>query len=107
MIRHAVAATAVALLLGACASTSPPPGAQASDERLAAAAIPGQSSRASVLAALGKTHKVQFDSGYESWLYQAPRSGGRFAEFVILFDPAGVVRKTRVREPLATDKPQN
>ena len=96
-----------ALLLGACATAPPPPGVQVSEQRLAAAAIAGQSTRDSVLAALGKTHKVVFDSGVETWLYQAPRSGGRFAEFVILFDRSGVVRKTRVREPLATDKTPN
>ncbi|MBC7453355.1 MAG: hypothetical protein H7335_06560 [Massilia sp.] len=107
MIRAVIAPAALAMLLSACASAPPPPGAQASDQRPAAAAIPGQSTRASVLAALGKTHKVAFDSGYQTWLYQAPRTGGRFAEFVILFDPQGVVRMTRVREPLATDIPAN
>ena len=104
MMRRA-APLAFALLLGACATAPPPQGTQASDQRLAAAAVIGQSTRDSVLAALGKTHKVVFDTGYETWLYQAPRSGGRFAEFVILFDRSGVVRNTRLREPLPTDKP--
>jgi len=102
-----VAVVAVAWLLGACATAPPPPGAQVSDTRFGAAVVAGQSTRDTVLAALGKTHKVVFDSGFETWLYQVPRSGGRFAEFIILFERSGVVRKTRVREPLATDKPAN
>ena len=106
MMRRA-AAFGFALLLGACATAPPPPGAQVSEQRFGAAVVAGQSTRDTVLAALGKTHKVVFDSGYETWLYQVPRSGGRFAEFVILFDRSGVVRKTRVREPLATDKAPN
>ena len=102
-----LAALVCALLLGACASAPPPPGTQADDARIAAAVVAGQSTRASVLAALGKTHIVAFDSGYETWLYQVPRGGGRFAEYVILFDPSGVVSKTRLREPLPTDKTVN
>jgi hypothetical protein len=54
-----------------------------------------------MLAALGPTKFVHFDSGYEVWLYQSPADGGRFAEFVVLVDPAGVVRKTRRRAPAA------
>ena len=104
MMRRAAWA-ASALVLAACASAPAPPGTQASDQRLAAAVVTGQSTRESVRAALGQTHKVVFDSGYETWLYQAPRDGGRFAEFVVLFDRGGVVRKTRLREPLATDNP--
>jgi hypothetical protein len=94
-----VAALACALLLGACASAPPPPGTQADAARLASAAVPGVATRASVQAALGATRKVAFDSGAEVWLYQVPRGGGRFAEFVILFGPDGVVSKTRQREP--------
>ena len=96
----------IALALGACASAPPPPGVQVDAARIASAAVIGQATRASVLAALGKTHKVTFDSGYETWLYQVPRGGGggRFAEFVILFDPTGKVSKTRQREPQSGDK---
>lgn len=105
MMRASALALAASLLLAACASAPPPPGAQVDAQRFGAAVVPGQSTRASVLAALGKTHKVAFDSGFETWLYQVPRGGGRFAEYVILFDRAGVVSKTRTREPLATDTP--
>lgn len=94
-----LAALAAALLLGACAGTPAPPGVQADQARLVAAAVPGVATRDSVKAALGATHGVAFDSGAEVWLYQVPRGAGRFAEFVILFDRSGVVSKTRQREP--------
>ena len=93
------AALAATLLLAACAGTPAPPGTQVEESRLAAAAVPGQATRASVLAALGPTRKVAFDSGAEVWLYQVPKGGGKFAEFVILFDRNGVVSKTRRRDP--------
>lgn len=92
------AALACALLLAGCASAPPPPGTLVSDARFGAAAVPG-ATRASVLAALGPTHGVAFDSGREVWLYQAARAGGRYAEFVILFDRRGLVARTRTREP--------
>ena len=92
------AALALTLLLGACATSAPPPGTQVDEQRFSAAAAPG-ATRASVLAALGPTRNIAFDSGYEVWLYQSPRPGGQFAEYVILFDRAGVVSKTRRREP--------
>lgn len=92
------AALASVLLLGACATSAPPPGAQVDEQRFAAGAVVG-ATRASVLAALGPTRSIAFDSGYQVWLYQAPRPGGQFAEYVVLFDAAGVVSKTRRREP--------
>jgi hypothetical protein len=91
-------AIAAALLLGACATGAPPPGTLADPGRLAAASAPG-ATRASVLAALGPTRGIAFDSGFEVWLYQVARPGGRFAEYVVLFDSAGLVSKTRLREP--------
>ena len=94
------------LLLVACATSAPPPGTQVDQQRLAALAAPG-ATRASVLAALGATRNIAFDSGYEVWLYQAPRAGGQFAEYVILFDRAGLVSKTRVREPLPPAQKNN
>jgi hypothetical protein len=84
--------------------------------RVSAVAI-GQSTRADVLAALGKTLVISFDNGYEVWVYRLAsdtplketlaqrltRRGSdkaaaeQSAEFVILFDPSGLVAKTRVR----------
>ena len=61
----------------------------------------GKSTKADVIAALGKTTVISFDSGYEVWVYQL--TGGATAidrtEFVILFAPSGVVAKTRIRPP--------
>lgn len=59
----------------------------------------GNSSKDDVMAALGPGTVVRFDSGYEVWLYRAAPSGSNTAkaEFVILFDPSGTVKKTRIR----------
>ncbi|MCA1858229.1 hypothetical protein LE190_20165 [Massilia oculi] len=99
MTRARLAALAAALALGACAGTPAPPGAQVPAERLQQAIIPGSTTKAQLLAAFGPTKSVVFDSGYEAWLYQSPAGGGRFAEFVVLIDPAGTVAKTRTRAP--------
>jgi len=95
------ASAAVALALCACVAGCAAPGAQPS--RTPAAGVPaeaggaltiGTSTRADALAALGKTVTVPFDSGYEVWVYHLKPGT---AEFVLLFDPAGVLAKTRVR----------
>ena len=59
----------------------------------------GQSSKEDVLAALGPGTVVRFDSGYEVWVYRRNplRSEAANAEFVILFEPSGLVKKTRIR----------
>ncbi|MES2900507.1 MAG: hypothetical protein V4723_12325 [Pseudomonadota bacterium] len=104
---RALSACALAALLAACASRPAPPGTQADAARLSQAVVPGQSTRQSVLAALGPTRSVSFDSGYQSWLYQIPLGGASYAEFVILFGPDGIVRKTSRRDPSPFDKPLN
>jgi len=90
-----------ALLLAGCATNPATPGTQVAAERLAASIVPGRTTKAELLATFGKTKSVVFDSGYETWLYQSPAGGGRFAEFVVLIDPSGVVAKTRQRAPAA------
>lgn len=59
----------------------------------------GKSTKADVIAALGKTTVISFDSGFEVWVYQhkgdTPAIGK--TEFVVLFAPSGVVTKTRIR----------
>ena len=55
----------------------------------------GRSTRADVIAALGETLVIRFDTGFEVWVYGLANAPG--AEFVILFSPSGVVTKTRVR----------
>ena len=59
----------------------------------------GKSTKADVMAALGVATVIKFDSGYEVWVYRAKsrEPAEAKAEFVILFSPDGVVRKTRLR----------
>jgi len=73
----------------------------------------GKSTRADVIAALGETLVIRFDTGYEVWVYQLtegarvlPQRSVRTSdkawawtppEFVILFGPSGIVAKTRIR----------
>lgn len=82
-------------LLTGCASSRVPRGSQVPAARLAATIVPGSTTRAQLLAALGRTHALVFDSGFEVWVYQSPAAGGRFAEFVVLIDPSGMVAATR------------
>ncbi|MDQ1832752.1 hypothetical protein [Massilia scottii] len=92
----------LAALLGACAGMpAPPPGTQVSAAQVASAIRPGESTRASLLASLGPTHKVRFDSGYEAWLYQLAVPGAGFDEIVVLLDAQGVVRKMRRRSHIS------
>ena len=63
------------------------------------AIVLGKTTKAEVMAALGVAKVVNFDSGYAMWVY---RAGSRApaetqAEFVVLFSPDGIVKKTRVR----------
>ncbi|MCS0611071.1 hypothetical protein NX773_23195 [Massilia solisilvae] len=92
-------ALCAAVLLAGCAS-APLPGSVARED-LAARVVPGQTTKPELLATLGKTRTVVFDSRFEAWLYEIPAGAGRYTEFVILLDPQGVVRKTR-RGPTST-----
>ena len=74
-----------------------------------AAVTIGKSTKADVEAALGKALVVSFDSGYEVWVYReksAAAGAGMFGspakekiELVLLFEPAGTLKKTRIRMP--------
>ena len=62
----------------------------------------GKTTKAETLATLGPATVVKFDSGFEVWVYRdyrgkPPDTAVAPAEFVILFTPAGIVGKTRVR----------
>ena len=59
----------------------------------------GKTTKAEVMAALGAATVINFDSGFEVWVYRArSRAPSETkAEFVILFTPDGIVKKTRVR----------
>ena len=66
------------------------------------AIAPGRSTKPEILAALGQSTVVKFDSGYEVWVYRGNVPGSQpteKTEFVILFGPDGVLKKTRVRAP--------
>lgn len=60
--------------------------------------IAGQTKKTDVAALLGPAASVRFDSGYEVWVYRAP-AGREMTreELVILFEPSGVLKKTRIR----------
>jgi hypothetical protein len=63
------------------------------------AVVVGQSTRAQVAAALGPATIVRFDSGYEVWVYRTGATAGGAdspSEFVILFAPDGIAKKTRI-----------
>ncbi len=74
----------------------------------------GKTTKAEVIAVLGPATVVKFDSGYEVWAYReipvgqavdraADQAASR-AEFVILFTPSGIVKKTRIRPPTIPPK---
>ena len=92
-----LAATA---LLAGCALLQPPPKPSPPGFSAAAAAnavVIGKSTKADVLAALGEAVVIDFPSGYEVWVYRE-KSTPPGAELVLLFEPSGILSKTRVRE---------
>jgi hypothetical protein len=61
--------------------------------------VVGKTTKAEVMATLGPATVINFDSGFEVWVYRAnSRAPAETkAEFVILFSPDGFVKKTRSR----------
>jgi hypothetical protein len=60
----------------------------------------GKSTKADVRAALGGAVVVDFESGYEVWVYKerlGEKAKPPAAELVLLFDPSGTLTKTRIR----------
>lgn len=96
-----VAAGCLALLLGACAA--PAPMAPLPEAALLAHAQPDVATSAAMAAAFGPARVQRFANGYQVWQYRLIRKGPHPAELVLLFDPAGVLRKLRLREPSAID----
>jgi hypothetical protein len=114
----------VASVAVACTTQQPVPAtnrvspkASAIDPAKAADAIRG-STKAEVDAAFGPAAIVRFDSGYEVWVYRfveavprkrsdkarsapAAEADAAPSELVLLFNPAGVVAKVRIRPPSA------
>ena len=70
-----------------------------SANRAQSSLVIGQTTKAEALAVLGPATVIKFDSGYEVWAYRSRegRSRDTNAELVILFTPAGVVHKSRIR----------
>ena len=62
------------------------------------AIVVGVTTQAQTKAALGPATEIRFDSGYAIWVYRARAadSGADRAEFVILFTPSGIAKKTRL-----------
>lgn len=91
-----LAALLCALGMAGCATTAQaPPGTVVAEARLAQVVEPGVTTKATLLAQLGATTSIRFDSGYEVWRYLTPAAAGNYGEFVIVIDPRGVVAKTR------------
>jgi hypothetical protein len=79
----------------------------APDAALRAIAL-GKSTRSDVAAALGAAIVIRFDSGYEVWAYRWPgtdRTTRAATELVVLFNPAGVASKARIRPGSAEQGP--
>ncbi len=69
---------------------------QAAKEALAI----GKSTKAEVRAALGEATVIDFESGYEVWLYRerpAEKATPARGELVLLFEPSGRLTRTRLR----------
>ena len=100
---------AAAFILSGCAALQPPvsqesrplgPAEVRSAQAAQEAVSIGKSTKADVRAALGEAIVVDFDSGYEVWVYREQllaKMPPLAKEFVLLFDPSGIVTKTRVR----------
>jgi hypothetical protein len=105
-LRRVLAACA---LLGGCAAVQPPPkkvdaplrpGEILSAQAAADAVTIGKSTKADVRAALGEAVVIDFESGYEVWVYRErlrEKATPPPAEFVLLFTPSGVLAKRRIR----------
>jgi hypothetical protein len=95
-------------LVSGCALLQPPqkveaplrPGEVLSAQAAANAVTIGKSTKAEVRAALGEAVAIDFESGYEVWVYRErlrEKATPPAPEFVLLFAPSGVLTKTRMR----------
>lgn len=96
MIRRAALALVCALAVAGCATTpAAPPGTVVPEAKIAQAVEPGVTTKAMLLARLGPTTSIRFDSGVEVWRYLTPGAAGAYGEYVIVLDPQGVVARAR------------
>jgi outer membrane protein assembly factor BamE (lipoprotein component of BamABCDE complex) len=106
-----VLAFAACACLSACALLQPPrktaqdaplrPGEVLSAQAARDAVAVGRSTKADVRAALGQAVLIDFDSGYEVWVYRErlkEKAVQPATELVLLFAPSGVLTKMRVTE---------
>jgi hypothetical protein len=85
-----------ALAMAGCAvAPEAPPGAVVLEARLQQAIEPGVTTKAALLAQLGPTTSIRFDSGYEVWRYLTPAPAGTYGEYVVVIDPRGIVAQAR------------
>jgi hypothetical protein len=76
------------------------PGEIRSAQAAANAVTIGKSTKADVRAALGQAVVIDFESGYEVWVYRErlrEKAVPPAPELVLLFAPSGVLTKTRMR----------
>jgi len=64
--------------------------------------LPGRTSRDELATSLGPATVVRFAGGFEVWIYSVKATAsqppaGSPAELVVLLDPSGVVKKTRIK----------
>ncbi|MES2759577.1 MAG: hypothetical protein V4693_19570 [Pseudomonadota bacterium] len=83
------------LIAGCVTAPQAPPGTVVPAARLQQAVQPGVTTKAMLLAQLGATTSIRFDSGYEVWRYLTPSPAGPVGEFVVVIDPQGIVSKVR------------
>ena len=94
------------VLVTGCALMAPPRPADTSLRRGEVRSIPqaksalaiGKSTKAEVSAALGEATVVDFDSGYEVWVYREQlKEKGKppASDLVLLFAPSGVLARVR------------
>ena len=100
---------AATFVLSGCAVLQPPaseesrplgPAEVRSAQAAREAVAIGKSTKADVRAALGEAIVVDFDSGYEVWVYRErlrAKMPPPATELVLLFDPSGILSKTRIR----------
>jgi hypothetical protein len=104
---------AAAALAGGCAGPGPLSDAQSSPrfrdpqlsvQEAAQWLAPGRTTRQEVVDRLGPGEALRFDTGYEVrvWRARGARDERATPELVVLFDPAGVVRKVRARPAYAS-----
>lgn len=93
--RAAVLLLAAGLVSAGCATRQAAPPAVVNQALLQSAVVPGQTTRAQLLAALGDGPAIRFDSGAEVRLYHSAEGPGVYREFVVLLAPDGIVARTR------------